>query len=83
MLGTIPSRKIKILKNTILNLSNSGQELNTNKIHRVNYLKEAKKTISHIRIIDLFSILLKIINIKKMLTKLTGLLQIKQENGLK
>ena len=41
-MGTIPSRTIKILKNRILNLSNPGQELNTNKIHRANYLKKKK-----------------------------------------
>ena len=36
-LGTIPSRTNKIFKNRILNLSNSGQELKVNKIHRENY----------------------------------------------
>ena len=36
-LGTIPSRTNEIFKNRILNLSNHGQELNVNKIHRTNY----------------------------------------------
>ena len=36
-LGTIPSRTNKIFKKRILNLSNPGQELNENKIHRANY----------------------------------------------
>ena len=33
-LGTIPSRTIKIFKYRILNLSNPGQEIDANKIHR-------------------------------------------------
>ena len=34
---TIRSRTIKIFKNRILSLSNTGQKLNANKIHRTNY----------------------------------------------
>ena len=51
-MGTIPNRTIKIFKNRILNLNNPGQELNTNKIHRANYLKKNKKqkTIGHIKV---------------------------------
>ena len=37
-LGTIPSRTNEIFKNRILNLSNPGQELNLNEIHRENDL---------------------------------------------
>ena len=33
-LGIIPSKTQKIFKNRILNLSNPGQKLNVNKIHR-------------------------------------------------
>ena len=40
--GTVPSRTIKIFKNGILNLSNPGQELNANKLHRVNYFFNGK-----------------------------------------
>ena len=42
-LGTIPSRTNKIFKNRILNLSNPGQELNINKIHRANNFLFKKK----------------------------------------
>ena len=53
-LGTIPSRTIKTIKIRILNLSNPGQELNANKIHRANYFfrKKKKPTVSHIKIIN-------------------------------
>ena len=43
-LGTIPSRKIKIFKSRILNLSNPSQELNVNKIYKAkNFLLKTKK----------------------------------------
>ena len=35
-MGTIPSKTIKTFKIGISNLSNLGQELNANKIHRPN-----------------------------------------------
>ena len=43
-LGTIPSRTINIFRNRILNLSNPGNELSANKIHRANYLKKTNKS---------------------------------------
>ena len=62
-LGTIPSRSNKIFKNRMSNLTNPGQELQVNKIHRANnfFLKKKKKkkkkkekTIGYIKIINLF-----------------------------
>ena len=44
---TIPSRTIKIFKYRLLYLSNPSQELNTNKIHKANYLEKKINSRSH------------------------------------
>ena len=54
-LGNILSRTIKIFKNRISNLSNPGQELYANKIHKGNCFFFFKKpTIGHIKMINLY-----------------------------